>query len=503
MFILDGLLALLTFLFNLATFWKSKGREEARAGREARADRRDEERLAAERRQQAVESLEKLRDNLNHRVEREEDATQRQVLETRLRATEETLTQLYQDMALDDPRVRYYYADNLRALVPPEIGPAAQLPEPVRETAVLAEEAGQAAGATPSDAEGYLLQGNALYLRSEQVEGEAIVQALTDAIEAYDHALEVYTREALPQDWAMTLNNKGNSLQTLGQRLEGEAGAQALTSAIGAYDHATEVYTREALPQQWAMTLNNKGIALQTLGQRLEGEAGVQALTDAIEAYDQALEVRTREALPQYRATTLNNKGNALRILGQRLEGDAGARALTSAIEAYDRALEVYTREALPQDWATTLNNKGNRPRDRWRAAGGRSRRPGPDRCHRGLRPGPGGPYTRGPSPVPGHDPQQQGQRSANPRAEAGGRCRRPGPHVCHRGLRPSPGGPYQPGSSPAMGHDPQQQGQRSPEPRGTAGGRCQRPCPHGCHRGLRSCTGGLHQGPFPLSTYV
>ena len=255
------LIALLGGLLALLTFWNSKRRQEERAAREEGAARRDRERLEAERRQQAIEATEKLRDNLKSRLEREGDTTVRQVLGARLTATEETLAQVYEDVALNDPRVRYYYAENMRTLVPREIGPEAQVPEPVRETAALAGEASQAAGATPTDAEGYLLLGNALYFRSEQVEGVAIAQALISAIEAYDQALEVYTREALPQDWAATLNNKGNALQTLGARLEGYAGAQALADAIEAYDHALEVYTREALPQDWATTLNNKGTA--------------------------------------------------------------------------------------------------------------------------------------------------------------------------------------------------------------------------------------------------
>ena len=244
------------------------------------------------------------------------------------------------------------------ALVPREIGPEVQLPEPVRETAALAEEASEAAGATPTDAEGHFLRGNAIYLRSERLEGEAIVRALTDAVEAYDQALEVYTREALPQDWAAALNNKGSALSTLGERLEGEAGAKALADAVETYDQALEVHTREALPQDWAMTLNNKGNVLKALGERLEGEAGAKALGDAVEAYDQALEVRTREALPQGWAMTLNNKGNALEALGERLEGEAGAKAFGDAVEAYDLALEVYTEKHYPFHHGVVRRNR-------------------------------------------------------------------------------------------------------------------------------------------------
>ncbi|KOP26269.1 hypothetical protein AMR41_11255, partial [Hapalosiphon sp. MRB220] len=167
------------------------------------------------------------------------------------------------------------------------------------------------------------------------------------AIAAYESALEVYTREAFPQDWATTQNNLGIAY---GDRILGER-ANNLESAIAAYESALEVRTREAFPQQWATTQNNLGNAYlyRILGERANN------LESAIAAYESALEVRTREAFPQQWATTQNNLGNAYlyRILGER------ANNLESAIAAYQSALEVYTRQAFPQDWAATQNNLG------------------------------------------------------------------------------------------------------------------------------------------------
>ena len=346
-------------LIDLLTFWRREQRDADRALREAKADAREDLLLQAQQRQLSLKNQESLRDNLKYRVEVEDDPVLRNGLETELKAADETLTQILRDVALDDPRVRQYYAESMRALVPREIGPTTPLPEPVRETADLVLEASDSAGATPADAEGHFLRGNALYLRSERLEGTAILEALTQAVEAYDQALEVRTREALPQDWAMTLNNKGNALSVLGERGESEEAAKALTRAVDAFDQALEVYTRDALPQDWAMTLTNKGDTLRVLGQLSQGEPATRALTQAVDAFDQALEVRTRDGLPQYWAATLTNKGNALQELGNRMKGGPAAQALTRAVEAYDQALEVYTRDALPQYWATTLNNKG------------------------------------------------------------------------------------------------------------------------------------------------
>jgi tetratricopeptide (TPR) repeat protein len=202
--------------------------------------------------------------------------------------------------------------------------------------------------------------GNALSDLAGRSEGAAGVQALNDAVSAYRSALEVYTREQLPQAWAATQNNLGIALRDLAGRSEGAAGVQALNDAVSAFRTALEVRTREQLPQAWAMTQNNLGIALSDLAGRSEGAAGVQALNDAVSAYRSALEVYTREQLPQAWAATQNNLGNALRDLAGRSEGAAGVQALNDAVSAYRSALEVYTREQLPQDWAMTQNNLGN-----------------------------------------------------------------------------------------------------------------------------------------------
>ena len=81
---------------------------------------------------------------------------------------------------------------------------------------------------------------------------------------AYRSALEVYTREQLPQNWALTQNNLGNALRDQADRTEGTKGAELLAQAVSAYRSALEVRTREQLPQDWAETQNNLGAALRT-----------------------------------------------------------------------------------------------------------------------------------------------------------------------------------------------------------------------------------------------
>jgi hypothetical protein len=93
-----------------------------------------------------------------------------------------------------------------------------------------------------------------LRILGERASGEQAAQYLEQAVAAYRAALEVRTREQLPQDWATTQNNLGNVLCVLGERASGEQGAQYLEQSVAAYRAALEVRTREQLPQDWAKT---------------------------------------------------------------------------------------------------------------------------------------------------------------------------------------------------------------------------------------------------------
>ncbi|NEP32043.1 MAG: CHAT domain-containing protein [Moorea sp. SIO3B2] len=191
-----------------------------------------------------------------------------------------------------------------------------------------------------------MTQNNLGIAYSERITGQK-AQNLEIAIPCYQSALEVYTREAFPKQWAMTQNNLGSAYL---KRITGQK-AQNLENAIACLQLALKVRTREAFPQQWAMTQNNLGIAYCN---RIRGQKA-QNLEDAIACYKSALEVSTREAFPIDWAMTQNNLGIAYcnRIKGKK------AQNLEDAIACYKSALEVRTREAFPEQWAMTQNNLG------------------------------------------------------------------------------------------------------------------------------------------------
>ena len=82
---------------------------------------------------------------------------------------------------------------------------------------------------------------------------------------AYRAALEEWTRERVPLDWAMTQNNLGNALETLGER---ESGTARLEEAVAAYRAALEERTRERVPLDWAYSQHGLANALAALAKR-------------------------------------------------------------------------------------------------------------------------------------------------------------------------------------------------------------------------------------------
>jgi len=72
-------------------------------------------------------------------------------------------------------------------------------------------------------------------------------------IAAYQAALEILTREAFPEQWAMTQINLATAYK---DRIKGEK-ADNIEQAIASFQAALEILTRAAFPEEWATAQNN------------------------------------------------------------------------------------------------------------------------------------------------------------------------------------------------------------------------------------------------------
>ncbi|WP_223479053.1 hypothetical protein [Oricola indica] len=237
-------------------------------------------------------------------------------------------------------------------------------------SAELAALVTRAAASPEQKAADFNNQAVALRNLGERAGGEQGMNWLRQAVNAYDAALDIFTRETMPADWAMTQMNRAGALLRLGERAGGEQGMAWLREAVDAYDAALEIRTRDTMPVQWAMTQMNRAVALRNLGERAGGKQGITWLTQAIDACNAALEIRARDTIPADWAMTQMNRAGALSRLGERSDGEQGMKLLRQAVGAYDDALDILTRDTVPAQWAmtqmdraTTLQTLGERTR--------------------------------------------------------------------------------------------------------------------------------------------
>jgi CHAT domain-containing protein/tetratricopeptide (TPR) repeat protein len=123
---------------------------------------------------------------------------------------------------------------------------------------------------------------------------------LEQAIEYYQQALTVRTSEALPLQWAETIENLGNAYR---ERIRGDR-ENNLEQAIQCYQQALQVRTREALPLQWAKTMGNLAIAYSF---RILSLGNIE---QAIAAYQSSLQVFQPHLFPNYCRKVARGLGN-------------------------------------------------------------------------------------------------------------------------------------------------------------------------------------------------
>lgn len=175
-------------------------------------------------------------------------------------------------------------------------------------------------------------------------------QRLGAAAQAFRGALEGWTRERNPSDWAATQVNLGIALTELGTR---EGDVSRLNEAVGAFNDALCELTPETPLLGWAIAKSNLGAAFLRLG-----ELGVEeALTDAIASFREALGELTRERAPHQWAMAQMNLGTALHLFSKI---ELGGPHLEGEIDALQEALKEFSPNSTPLLWGATLNNLGN-----------------------------------------------------------------------------------------------------------------------------------------------
>ena len=165
-------------------------------------------------------------------------------------------------------------------------------------------------------------------LYEEQAAGLECLRASSEALQS---ALQVYTREDLPIQWAGAQLNLGVTYLRTARLNGGREGLDANAEAASASRNALRVYTRERHPLSWAKAQFNLGVALSYHGESTGATKGLPFLHEAATAFRQAIEVYVRDVHPAQSA-------DAHRCLGQVYESIADFGA-DNPLEHYGRAL--------------------------------------------------------------------------------------------------------------------------------------------------------------------
>ncbi len=148
----------------------------------------------------------------------------------------------------------------------------------------------------------------------------------------------MYTVLSFPQHWARVQRNQGVAYRKL--FLVGHRQTN-LEEAIASFEKALQVFTREDFPLEWATTLSNLGNAYGSI----DGTNLQISIKKAIACYKAVLQVRTRENMPLSWALTQLNLGAAYSRLK---EGDRRVN-LEKAMVSSEMALQVFI--SMRQDY--------------------------------------------------------------------------------------------------------------------------------------------------------
>lgn len=173
---------------------------------------------------------------------------------------------------------------------------------------------------------------------------------LNRAIECHRQALRVYKPETNAFEWAKTqyyLGNVYSDLATVATKVEVQK--DYLAKAVALYTLALEGFSQENFPLDWASTITCKGLAIyrQAVVEANNSAQG-DLLRTAIQCYDSALFVYRRDGFQINWAEIQTERGRVLYYLANSLDKkdnkmrEVRIEILNKTIASFEEALEVY-----------------------------------------------------------------------------------------------------------------------------------------------------------------
>ncbi|MEB3214770.1 MAG: hypothetical protein VKN72_00715 [Nostocales cyanobacterium 94392] len=175
------------------------------------------------------------------------------------------------------------------------------------------------------------------------------VELLLSAKTAYEQALPILKQLASAEETAEAQMNLGLVLQSLGS-----FNLAQMTDSIQAYQEALQVFDWDKHPQEYAILHNNIAIAYLSMSTGSQKQYLFEGL--AVQSFEVALKRINLIEHPSEYAMLQNNLGNALQYLPSSHPFENNSRAVI----AYDEALKVRNPKNTPIEYANTIANKAN-----------------------------------------------------------------------------------------------------------------------------------------------
>ncbi|MHA1222672.1 MAG: hypothetical protein ACTSP3_05340, partial [Candidatus Heimdallarchaeaceae archaeon] len=170
------------------------------------------------------------------------------------------------------------------------------------------------------------------------------------AIKAYKKALQIYSPETQPLEYAKVQNDLGSFYLYLSEL---EAIAKNCRLAIKAYKEALNIYSLNLFRYEYSIVNYNLALAYQTLAEKEDKEINIKL---AIFAYQEAAKGRDLTTYPFDYSMTLVNQGVAYLTLAT-ISGEASYS--TFAIDAFSGVLRIGAISSIQSEQAMIYNNLG------------------------------------------------------------------------------------------------------------------------------------------------
>ena len=192
---------------------------------------------------------------------------------------------------------------------------------------------------------------------SQRLEGEAGLACVAEATAEFQQALEVYTLEDLPPQWADVQRNLSVTFTREAVLKGAPTGLGAIAEAVSACHGALPVFSRTGHPLPWAAMQFNLGVALLYRGDWTEGAEGLAFLEEAVSAFESAKEIDGRDGHPTHWADVRRCLGHVYESMGD-LDSQHAKEHYLMALRDVGRALEVPPTEQRRDHFEEALSRR-------------------------------------------------------------------------------------------------------------------------------------------------